>query len=245
MSQRQTVVYAARTSQDAHLLRNLLADLQIKAIVVNDVLERGSGVDVLGWPTLARVVVAEEDAARAREIALEFDRQVGSTAASPRDEGPPPEEVATTSETWPTCPGCAARRSTRCPICGTAGSDFQPADMGFVWIPELADAAREAPSCNCGPGGCTPAGEQTEVSGADEAASESPARLLMCPTCDEPFTPQYPRLCEWCGHDFGDGYEVELPEDLTGQINSRVVAAIVGLLAFVVAMVVYLMFTVR
>jgi len=245
MSQRQTVVYAARTSQDAHLLRNLLADLQIQAVVVNDVLERGSGVDVVGWPTLARVVVAEEDAARAREIALEFDRQMGPAAAGPTEEGPPPEEVAAAPQPWPTCPECGARRSTRCPICGTAGSDFQPADMGFVWIPELADAATEAPSCNCGPGGCTPPGEQTEVSGADEVESESPARLLMCPTCDEPFTPQYPRLCEWCGHDFGHGYEVELPQEPVEQINSRVIATIVGLLVLMAAMVVYLMFTVR
>ena len=245
MSQRQTVVYAARTSQDAHLLRNLLEQLQIKAIVVNDVLERGSGVDILGWPTLARVVVAEEDASRARQIALEFDRQVGSTAAGVPAEGPPAAEVTATPESWPTCPGCGARRLTRCPICGTAGSDFQPADMGFVWIPELADAAAEAPSCNCGPGGCAPAGEEAEIPAADEAESESPARLLICPTCDEPFTPQYPRLCEWCGHDFGDGYEVELPEDLTGQINSRVIAAIVGLLVLMAAMVVYLTFTVR
>ena len=125
-------MFVRLTDRDSDRTLNLLAELQIKAVVVNDVLERGSGVDVLGWPTLARVVVAEEDAPRARRIALEFDRQVGSTVASPTDDGPPPEEVAATPESWPTCPGCGARRLTRCPICGTAGSDFQPADMGFV-----------------------------------------------------------------------------------------------------------------
>jgi hypothetical protein len=245
MSQQQTVIYAARTLQDAHLLKNLLQQFEIEAAVLNDLLERGSGVGVVGWPTSARVVVAEEDAPRAREIALEFDRQLGSTAAGPTDEGPQAEEPAAAPEPWPTCPGCGARRSTRCPICGTAGSDFQAADMGFVWIPGLADAAAEAPSCTCGPGGCTPVREQAEIPAVEEDEAESPARLLVCPTCDEPFTPQYPRLCEWCGHDFGDGYEVELPQEPEEQINARVIAAIVGLLAFVAAMVVYLTFIVR
>ena len=31
----------------------------------------------------------------------------------------------------------------------------------------------------------------------------------MCPSCDEPFVPEFPRRCEWCGHEFSDGYDLE------------------------------------
>ena len=64
MADKSTVIYAGRTMQDAHLLRNLLADEGIQALVINDLLQGGSGVDIVGWPTAARVVVAEQDAPR-------------------------------------------------------------------------------------------------------------------------------------------------------------------------------------
>ena len=31
--------------------------------------------------------------------------------------------------------------------------------------------------------------------------------LVVCPTCDEPFTPEYLRACEWCDFRFEDGLE--------------------------------------
>ena len=248
MSKQQTVIYHARTPQDAHLLRNLLAERQIEAVVLDAASEDGLGDDELGWAAAARVAVAEDDAEPARQIALEFDRQAAASAASPTAEGPQPEAPVTAmlADAWPRCPECGAPRSTRCPICGTAGSDFSPADKGFVWIPEPEDAAYRPPSCSCGSGGCTPAAdEDASAPAADQPQPEQPAELLMCPTCDEPFPPQYPRLCEWCGHEFADGFAVDLPQGPIEQINSRVIAVIVGLLVLAAAMVAYLIFIVR
>jgi hypothetical protein len=250
MSKQQTVIYHARTPQEAHLLRNLLAEEQIEAVVLGAALEDGLGGDALGWAALAQVAVAQDDAQRARQIALEFDEKAGSAsdrklvAAGPEQEGPLPEAPAMVSQPWPRCPECGAPRSTRCPICGTAGSKFPPADAGFTWMGELADAARDVPAGSCGPGGCTPAPEQTEAPEAEESEAEPPAKLLMCPTCDEPFAPQYPRRCEWCGHEFPDGFEVPLPEGPVEQVNRRMIAVIVGLLLLAAAMAAYLMFIV-
>jgi hypothetical protein len=240
MSDSQTVVYTAGSSQEAHFLKNLLAEAGITAFVANDLLERGSGVDIVGWATAARVLVADEDAPRARQIALEFDRRAADAARTRAPEGPPPELPPGPSADWPKCPQCGARRSTMCPVCGTAGSDFPPADMGFVWIPEADAPARQSASCSCGPGGCTPEASQPEAPAADQAEGEQPAALLMCPTCDEAFAPAYPRLCEWCGHEFADGFEVPLPTAPVEQINSRVIAVIIVLLALAAAAVVYL-----
>ncbi len=243
MSKEQTVIYTALTLQDAHLLKNLLAGQGIEAIVLGGSPEGGPGDAEAGWATSARVAVAEDDAPRARQIARKFDGQAAASAGSPTAEDPQPEEPATVLDEWPRCPECDSPRSTRCEICGTAGSDFLPADMGFVWIPDPDDAAYRPACGSCGPGGCTPAAAGEEAPEADDQADgELPAVLLMCPTCDEPFTPQYPRVCEWCGHEFPDGVEMELPPPPVEQINSRVIAVIVGLLAFLVAMVVYLKF---
>lgn len=31
--------------------------------------------------------------------------------------------------------------------------------------------------------------------------------VALCHICSEAFTPQFPRTCEWCGYDFGDGVD--------------------------------------
>ena len=46
------------------------------------------------------------------------------------------------------------------------------------------------------------------------AGSETPSDiLLVCPTCDEVFKPQFYRDCPWCGHHFGTGLEPQVPSD--------------------------------
>ncbi len=126
MQQDLVVVYAARTLQDAHLLRNLLVDAGIPAVVSNELLQGGSGVDIVGWPSLCRVSVGADDAPRARGMALEFDRRAAASAAedTPEDEELPEEAPPP----WPECPQCGAPRTTRCPACGATGSRFPLAD---------------------------------------------------------------------------------------------------------------------
>ncbi len=129
MSDGLKVIYAARNSPEAHMLKNHLGEAGIRAIVTNDVLEGGAGVDIVGWPTLPRVVVAAEDAEAARRMALEFDRSA-STRAGDRDlaiEEEPGEE-APELDPWPRCPGCGAPRMARCPFCGTANTQFRFAE---------------------------------------------------------------------------------------------------------------------
>lgn len=245
MFDKQAVVYAARTRQDAFLLRNLLAEEGIEAVIVNDVLEGGSGVDIVGWPTLARVVVPEADAERARHIALVFDRK---TAAPPRDwttAEPGEPSAGAVLDAWPKCPECDAPRSTRCPICGTAGHEFHAADSDFLDVLGPGAGAAAATSCSCGPGGCSTglvpadAGPPPAEHEPTDHAADASQPMLMCPTCDEPFVPEYLRRCQWCGHEFPDGTEIPLPAAPADPINGRVVVTILVLLLLGAAMAGY------
>jgi hypothetical protein len=235
-------IYAARTSQEAHLLKNLLEERGIRAVVTNDVLERGAGVDILGWPTLARVVVGEEDAPAARQIAEEFDRQMSDSRAAASAE---PAEAAepTAEDDWPACPRCSARRTTMCPVCQTSGTDFPMADPEYLGTPAAGEAA-EAVSCGCGSGTCGRGGAAEEAPAEPEAPleppEEPPSLMRMCPTCDEPFVPDYPRRCEWCGHEFPDGYDVDEHAARPGErISARAIVILVGLVLLGAAAVVY------
>jgi len=208
------VIYAARTMQDAYMLKNALEGEGIRAIVTNAVLEGGAGVDVLGWATLARVAVNEENEAAARQIALEFDRAArpGSATDDAVAEEAPDERPGTTVsrdalvESWPRCAQCGAPRITRCPACGTSGTGFPPADM--------------------------------------QPDPPSPRPLLLCIQCDEPFTPEYARDCEWCGHEFPDGFRPPAPAETEGL--SPALLAIAGIvITIVVGLLVYFAFLLR
>jgi hypothetical protein len=241
-------VYAAASAQDANFLKNLLAEAGIKATVTNAVLQGGMGGTVIGWHALARVVVAREDAEVAREIAVEFERRIAA-ASLRRLEGAAGDAAGVEEIPWPRCPKCDAMRTTKCPICETAGTDFARADPEFLDTPGPEGPSKPM-SCGCGPGGCSggaaaPGEELTAGDGSEgcvpaEASPEAdrPGLMLMCPTCDEPFVPEYPRRCEWCGHEFDDGYEVDRPPELE-HINIRMIAVLVALLALLIGATVY------
>ena len=173
MPENLTVVYAARTLQDAHLLRNLLADAGIRAIVSNENLQGGSGVDVLGWATSARVVVREEDAPRARDIAMEFDQRIAPVAEDDScgedelpEEGLPP---------WPKCPQCGAARTTRCLVCGAIGVDFPAADPDSSGVLRLTCPTCDEPFAAEYRRRCETCGHEFE-DGYDVAPSDGAAR---------------------------------------------------------------------
>ena len=250
-------VYAARTVTDAHQLKNLLVEAGIRATVVNAALEGGISGGVIGWAMLVRVAVAATDAKAARQMALEFDRQAAATLREsgdePSDEEPPRGMILPPDERkmWPVCPGCGARRATRCPICGTAGTEFTQADPDFLGTPGVGDDAT-AMSCGCGSGGCSSGGSATaeseagcgtgcgpEQEGADagQLASEPPPWTLICSTCDEPFVPEHARRCASCGHEFAEGYEVH--SEPREESSPQAIVVILGLVALVIGFVIY------
>jgi uncharacterized paraquat-inducible protein A len=126
MSAEPIVIYSAASTQQAHLLKSLLAQCGIAAHVVNDSIQIAGGELPLGWTAAARVVVSAADAADARRLAEEFDRRTSCEATLDQavfetEDGPWTD--------WPACPRCGERRVARCPICETSGAEFPLADM--------------------------------------------------------------------------------------------------------------------
>lgn len=76
----------------------------------------------------------------------------------------------------------------------------------------------------------------------EEVASSADV-LLLCSTCDEPFTPQFSRSCIGCGFDFGEG--VEQPEIGHEELNTRVVIVIVGVVLLLVGLLAFFTLVLR
>ena len=150
-----------------------------------------------------------------------------------------------TPDAWPRCPRCSAPRITRCPICKTTGIDFPEADDEYVWGMGLDEVPEGKASCGCGHScGAEAATEQTalEPELESDGDDEEDRLVLMCPMCDEPFLPEFPRQCAWCDHEFPDGYEPDEIVHSTLQADSRVVISIIGLLILLALVVGYFMF---
>jgi rubredoxin len=133
MAAEPTVVYSAANTQQAYLLKGLLEEQGIAARVVNDAVQMAGGELPLGWPSAARVVVAEADAERARAFAAEFDRR---TVQERRTEQQASDDDADDDlppgpnwSDWPLCPDCGARRTAHCPDCGASRTDFRLAEQ--------------------------------------------------------------------------------------------------------------------
>ncbi len=143
MLQEFPTIYRAKNMQEAQLLVDLLEEEGIRATVTNSILENGSGVDIVGWPTLSRVMVAREDAVRARAIALQFDREVSGRESKIRPSiawnAPGPEVVAP----WPCCPECGQRRMTALPFLRHARQRFSARRHEHRRFARLADSARQ------------------------------------------------------------------------------------------------------
>lgn len=104
---------------------------------------------------------------------------------------------------WPLCEQCGGRRQTVCGFCGAAGVDFP--------LAEQIAAARP-------------------LRRAADAADAAAPPLLLCEACDEPFRPQFYRVCHRCGHEHADGREVgEEPLAVSPRILGVILA--LGLLA--------------
>jgi hypothetical protein len=147
------------------------------------------------------------------EAALAIVREAEESIA---DAVPSPELARLEAEAgeggaWPACPSCGRPRLTFCPVCETAGTDFAEA-----FLPE-------AP---------------LDVEGDERVDTRL---LVICPTCDEPFAPEFPARCEWCGYRFRDGYEPPpldlqgLPAFLTGDVSLRLAMVALGIVLVLAA----------
>ena len=96
--------------------------------------------------------------------------------------------------------------------------------------------------------------------GQDEAASSERPPALLCHVCSEAFTPVFPRVCEWCDYDFGEGEEYEVDGSISKDVadflerkareedaafepnSSRVLWTFVALTLALVAFLIYTLF---
>ena len=96
--------------------------------------------------------------------------------------------------------------------------------------------------------------------GQDEAASSERPPALLCHVCSEAFTPVFPRVCEWCDYDFGEGEEYEVDGSISKDVadflerkareedaafepnSSRVLWTVVALTLALVAFLIYTLF---
>lgn len=153
------------------------------------------------------------------------------------------DEPTELSRPWPRCPACNERRTTRCPVCATAGADFAEADSEYDWGLGVGEIP-ESGSCGCASGCCSGKSSRADedCSVPDDATSDditTTRPVLMCPTCDEPFVPEYPRRCVWCGHEFEDGYEVDVVAQPPEESMGRVIAVMIGMAVLLALMAFY------
>ena len=73
-------IYSAADTADAQLVYNLLTDRDIKAVVLGDNLWGARGELPLNAVTAPSVWVNEPDVERARELVVEYEKHVESTA---------------------------------------------------------------------------------------------------------------------------------------------------------------------
>jgi len=136
VSTRQQVIYIAANPHEAQLLRLALEDHDIEAFVINDTLNSvhfaagdllvraAGGAGFL--PTAPRVVVDEQDAVRAREIALQHEKDLRDGVFSTELAQ---LETEVGEDDWPKCPHCSRPRLATCPVCQTSASHFPSAFM--------------------------------------------------------------------------------------------------------------------
>ena len=79
---------------------------------------------------------------------------------------------------------------------------------------------------------CSPS-EPDELANNDQDS----VAMLMCPVCEEAFTPVFYRWCQQCGHDFGDGLLVQTPEP--DELTDRALIVLAGMIGLFIALITY------
>jgi hypothetical protein len=124
----------------------------------------------------------------------------------------------------------------------------QPDGAESTAAPEESDPWPQCPECDarrvtvcpiCKTSGNRFPSADKEYSQTADTGGEDQS-MVLCPTCDEPFVPQYLRQCEWCGHDFNEGIEPN-HDQVSEPISPRAMAVILGLMALLAGLLVYFM----
>jgi hypothetical protein len=154
-------------------------------------------------------------------LAIVRDAEESIAEGSPSPELARLEAEAGEDGAWPACPSCGRARLAACPVCETAGTDFPEAFM-----PEA-------------------------VLDAEEDQKGGKRLLVICPTCDEPFVPEFPARCEWCGYRFRNGYEPPpidtsaMPAFLSGDVSLRLAMAALGIVLVMAAVLAWFYYVLR
>ena len=86
---------------------------------------------------------------------------------------------------------------------------------------------------------CGVSGTRFELADIQEGEA-GPRVLLMCDACDDHFRPEMFRRCHHCGHDYGDGYEIESATPQPEEVNRRVWWLAAGLIIGTALLIGYL-----
>lgn len=210
MQEGYTVIYEARTFPEADELKDRLRTAGIPAVVLDEVVPPKTEPNAFGLPTPHSIAVPEAAAMAARQIAETFDAEIVARVTREADRPVEPEADDAPESSE------AADSWPRCPQC----------------------AARRVTVCPV----CKTSGSRFPWADMNEpeTAAGGAQPMVLCPTCDEPFAPQFLRYCEWCNHDFGAGLEPD--HDQEDEPISRVVLALFfSGVAIVVAILVYFM----
>lgn len=257
----QVVIYIGTELREAYLLRDILAEEGISAAVVSHGMSARLGLSAGSAQPDVRVLVGQADAARARQLAVRFQgrrtmelqKQRSQDVDNRQDDrsAQQPDDASHPRVTWPRCPECNQPRTTRCPICGTAGAMFPPADLPEPIAANMHSADSQA-SGDDSPACCISAACKGNLEGAECAASQRSdvppdfsqqlTPEYICPTCDEPFRPAYHRRCQWCDYEFPDGEDYPLPPTGYSDLNIAAIAVIVALVVTALGLSAYLMF---
>lgn len=143
MSNRLVIIYRARESYQAHLLRNLLADYDIEANVTGDALSN-AGSEFVHSSGFA-VMVDESQAELAQQIAEAFQRHVVQAKTSLEEVN---DEASLHWNAWPICPHCRARQTAICVYCGERGDDFPLAEWQGIESPSPEEVLLVCGTCD-------------------------------------------------------------------------------------------------
>jgi hypothetical protein len=215
MNQELVPIYSAKDAFNAELLRAELEKYGITAWVVNEKLGAALGELPPGWSTNPRLLVEASQAEQARNLAVEFDLRTSSHIGA-KESADELDPTAAHDDTLDAWPRCPECDERRLAICRICQTSGNDFPLAYS-------------------GAAPPHFE----------ATDDPQVMVVCPGCDEPFFPEYYKLCEHCGHEFATGRSVRQPVRSGGeadpQINSgRLLIVLACFVGFLIASAAYL-----